>query len=117
MDKPKCFSDESWDEWQFWNERTQGKDYAKTACKDCSPAYKAEMLAIDMCEDQRTGELPPLLPPRAAASRRKFRELEREAIGLVNRGYTQVAVAEALGVAQSTVGKWVSKARKARETA
>ena len=109
MKKPLCMTDDEMESWEFWNQRVLSPSgMARTPCADCTMAFQREMLSQDRCD--QVVVLPPVSLSKSD-SRRAFRAKERRALRLVNDGMSQVKAARAVGVAQTTVSKWVTRAR------
>jgi hypothetical protein len=45
-----CMDDYEYNTWEFWNNRTMAKDYAKSPCEDCTVDYSREMAKMGLCD-------------------------------------------------------------------
>lgn len=64
--RPPCMDDDEWAEWSRLNSVLWSGNYAKSACRDCTAAFHAEMLAAGRCDGEpilQTGGGKPLMAP------------------------------------------------------
>lgn len=132
--KPKCMTNLEFEDWTSLNLRLVVKAMiAATPCQDCEMEFAAEQRDIDMCDGipgtrlVQTDDLMPAMAEfvalgysaqRAAAmlgaTRKRLDRMarEREAVAMFEAGMTKAAIAEAMGLTQGAINKYIASAKK-----
>lgn len=104
--------------WMFWNERIGYTNHmARSPCEDCEADFAAEMRDEGRCDGVPGKADPNLAPYVSYNERRNEARIERmqEALDLYATGLSQVKVAKIMGLAPSTISKYVVMARREAE--